>query len=221
MFENRARKRRRNVLLLIVALIFISAFGIGYYLNYSVDTDLTKDKLSEGEAAGYKIPSTLRNPGTGGIQANADSNVDQEKEPITVTNPNNFITASTKVVFKTYFTLCSHIVDKEPEEMKDYINLSESDLKNKFLDWTINEFSTQQVTLRREIQTYCPRHYIIGSKDGNIAIYVYNNDGIKILHEMTESPISILTVDDQKNLEYGIVADSEEELQQKLEGLSD
>lgn len=225
MFENRARKKRKSILLLIVALIFVSAFGFGYYLNFGGDTDLNKDNPSQGEAAGYKIPSSLRNPGTSGIEANADSNVDsnidQEKEQITNSSSDNLITASTKVIFKTYFMLCSHMVDKEPENMKDIINLSETGLKNKFPEWTVNEFSTQQVILKREIQTYCPRHYIIGSKDGYIAIYVYNSDGIKILHEMTENPISILTIDDQKNLEYGIVADSEEELQQKLEGLSD
>jgi hypothetical protein len=113
------------------------------------------------------------------------------------------------------------MVDKEPEDMKEFINLSEEGLKSKFSEWEINEFSTQQVILKREKQTYCPRHFIIGSKDGYIAIYAYNSDGVKTLYEMTDDPISILTTEDQKNLEYGIVADSEEELQQKLEGLSD
>jgi hypothetical protein len=210
---------------LIVALIFVSAFGLGYYLNFSGDTDLPEDKLSQEDGAGYKIPNALKNPIVGGIEANADSNVDpntvQEKEQPTNAIPNDLITAGTKITFKTYFTLCSHIIDKDPENKSDFINLSKSGLGDKFPDWTINEFSSQQVVLKREVQTYCPRHYIIGSKDGYIAIYVYNDDGIKVLHEMTESPISILTTDDQKNLEYGIVADSEEELQQKLEGLSD
>jgi flagellar basal body-associated protein FliL len=229
MFENRARKRKRNILLLIVALIFVSAFGFGYYLNFSGNTDVNKDNTTQGETSGYKIPSNLRNPS--GLVANADPGNDQDKkqdetpiqdqEQATNANPENLITASTKIIFKTYFTLCSHMVDKEPEDMKDFINLSESALKSKFSEWTVNEFSTQQVILKREKQTYCPRHYIIGSKDGYIAIYVYNSDGIKTLYEMTESPVSILTTEDQKNLEYGIVADSEEELQQKLEGLSD
>jgi hypothetical protein len=221
MFENRSRKRRRNILLLIVALIFVSAFGLGYYLNFSGDTDLPENKLGQKEASGYKIPSALKNPIVGGIQAEADSNVVQEKEQPANAIPNDLITASTKITFKTYFTLCSHIIDKEPDNGSGFINLSKSDLMDKLPDWTVNEFSSQQVILKREIQTYCPRHYIIGSKDGYIAIYVYNDDGIKILHEMTESPISILTTEDQNNLEYGIVADSEEELQQKLEGLSD
>ena len=221
MFENRARKKRRSILLLIVALIFVSAFGFGYFLNFGGDVDLNKDNLSPGENVGYKIPNSLRNPITGGIEANADSNVNQEEDQIPIANPENLITASTKVIFRTYFTLCSHMVDKELEDRSDIVNLSEQGLKSKFPDWTVNEFSAQQAILKREIQTYCPRHYIIGTKDGYIAIYVYNSDGIKILHEMTENPISILTIDDQKNLEYGIVADSEDELQQKLEGLSD
>jgi hypothetical protein len=221
MFENRARKKRRNILLLIVALIFVSAFGFGYYLNFGGDLDLEKDNLNPGETAGYKIPSSLRNPVPGGIEANADSNVNGEQDQIPITNTDGLITASTKVIFKTYFTLCSHMVDKELEDKSDVINLSELGLESKFPEWSVDAFSTQQVILKREIQTYCPRHYIIGSKDGYIAIYVYNSDGLKILHEMTEYPTSILTIDDQKNLEYGIVADSEEELQQKLEGLSD
>lgn len=215
MFENRARKRRKNTLLLIIALIFISAFGLGYYLNFGGETNVNKDNSGKVDTTGYKIPSTLRNSG---IVAEADPGIEDDKS--TTAQP-ELITPNTKIVFKTYFTLCSHMVDKEPEDMKEFINLSETQLKDKFSDWTINEFSTQQVILKREIQTYCPRHYIIGSKDGYITIYVYNSDGIKTLYQQTDNPISILTTDDQKNLEYGIVADSEEELQQKLEGLSD
>ena len=218
MFENRSRKRKRNILLLIVALIFVSAFGFGYYLNFGGNTNVDKGTSKE-EKMGYKIPGIIRNPGTGGIVANADPSTEEEKS--TNANSGNLITPNTKIIFKRYFTLCGHMFDKEPEDMKEFINLSEAGLKDKYSDWAINEFSTKQVILRKEIQTYCPRHYIIGSKDGYIAIYVYNIDGVKTLYKMTDNPISILTTEDQKNLEYGIVADSEEEMLQKLEGLSD
>lgn len=219
MFENRARKRRRNAVLLLVALILVSAFGFGYYLNYGGTTDINKDKNNENEKVGYKIPNSIRNPVATDIIANADPG--ESKEQTATANPENLITANTKIIFKTYFTLCSHMVDEDPENIREFVNLSEEALKNKYPDWTVNEFSRQQVILKREIQTYCPRHYIIGAKDGYIAIYVYNNNGEKTLYQMTENPTSILTKEDQNNLEYGIVADNDEELQQKLEGLSD
>jgi hypothetical protein len=219
MFESRSHKRKRNAVLLIVTLILVSAFGFGYYLNYGSDIQINRENEDQGEKVGYQIPNTIRNPGNGGIEANGEHGTIND-QPANA-NPNNLITASTKIVLKTYFTLCGHMVDKDPVDTKDYINLSEEALKNKYPDWTVNEFSTQQVILKREIQTYCPRHYIISSKDGYIAIYVYNEEGVKTLYDMTNDPISILTKEDQSNLEYGIVADSEEELQQKLEGLSD
>lgn len=223
MFENRARRKRRNLLLIGVALILVSAFVFGYYLNYGGSTNVNNNNPDPGNNTTYRIPDSIRNPGIG---VHADPNEDQTnvtdpEEQIASANPNKLITANTKIILKTYFTLCSHMLDKDPEDMKEFINLSEENLKDKFPDWTVSEFSSHQVILKREKQTYCPRHYIIGSKDGYIAIYVYNSEGVKTLYEMTDSPISILTTEDQKNLEYGIVADSEEELQQKLEGLSD
>jgi hypothetical protein len=219
MFENRAHKRKRNTVLLIITLILVSAFGFGYYLNYGSNMDINSDSKGQGDKVGYQIPNSIRNQGTGGIAASADTGTNNEQP--TNANPNSLITTSTKIVFKTYFNLCGHIVDRDPEDIKAFINLSEEALKNKYPDWVVNEFSSQQVILKREIQTYCPKHYIISSKDGYIAIYVYNDDGVKTLFDMTDDPISILTKEDQSKLEYGIVADSEDELQQKLEGLSD
>jgi hypothetical protein len=219
MFENKARKRKRITLLLVVALILISAFGLGYYLNYGSGINVNKENGTNNKNVGFKIPNSIRNPGARDIIANADSN--EEKVDAAASAPDNKITASTKVVFKTYFTLCSHMVDEDPKDIKDFINLTKEDLQVKYPDWSLNEFSTQQVILKREIQTYCPRHYIISSNEGYIAIYVYNSEGVKTLYEMTDDPISVLTVEDQEKLKFGIVADSDEELQQRLEGLSD
>jgi len=219
MFENRARKRRKNAVLLIVALILISAFGFGYYLNYGSSTNVNRENDEQDKNVGYKIPNSIRNPGPTDLIANADTV--PEKDQIATADPENLIKANTKIIFKTYFSLCSHMVDENQDDTREFVNLSEEALKTKYPDWAINEFSTQQVILKREIQTYCPRHYIIGVKDGYIAIYVYNNDGIKTLYQMTDNPTSILTREDQDKLQYGIVADNDEELQQKLEGLSD
>ncbi|MGB7604938.1 MAG: BofC C-terminal domain-containing protein [Lutisporaceae bacterium] len=214
MFENRNRQRKKNIGLVIVALFFFIAFGFGYYLNYDENDNISNNTINSGDTADYRIPDSIRNPYT---TVDAEAPEDQSTNAST----DNFITPSTKVIFKTYFTLCGHMLDKDPENMEDLINLSEEELKLKFTDWKVNEFSKQQVILSREISTYCPRHYIIGVKDGYIAIYVYDAEGKKILYEETEISISTLTAEDQKNLEYGIIADSEDELQQKLEGFSE
>lgn len=234
MFENRARKKRRNAFLLLLGLLLIVAFGFGYYLNYGDIADVGKENPEQGSKAGYEIPDSIKNPGTGttdnkenpassgGTQITPDTPVanGEEDRPVTVI-PNNLVTANTRIIFKTYYTLCSHMIDQELLDTKELVNMTETKLAERYPDWSVAEFSSKQVILKREIQTYCPRHFIISSKDGYVAIYVYNSDGVKTLFEMTDNPISVLTPDDQRNLEYGIVADSEEELQQTLEGLGD
>lgn len=214
MFENRNKQRKKNIGLVIVALIFFIAFSFGYYLNYGGNDNIDKKTTYSGDTSDYRIPDSIRNPYT---TVDAEAPEDQSTNAST----DNFITPSTKVIFKTYFTLCGHMLDKDPTNMEDLINLSEGELKLKYPDWRVNEFSQRQVILSREISTYCPRHYIIGIKDGYIAIYVYDPEGKKVLYEETEISISTLTAEDQKNLEYGIIADSEDELQQKLEGFSE
>lgn len=224
MFENRRRHRKRNTILLIVALILLAAFSFGYYLNYGDNQDISKNTTYNNDPSGYRIPDSIKNPASPGNvipQVEAQEPSSSNDSTNVSANTDNFITPNTKVILKTYFTLCSHMLDKEPEDPKSLINMTEGQLKNKYPDWTVKEFSQHQVILTREKQTYCPRHYIIGVKDGYIAIYVYDSEGKKTLYEETETSILTLTPEDQKNLEYGIVADTEDELQQKLEGFSE
>ncbi|MDF2519962.1 MAG: hypothetical protein K0R84_590 [Clostridia bacterium] len=220
MFEDRSRQRRKNLVLLTVFLILLAAFGFGYYMNYGGNDNAGKNATYNNDVSGYRIPDSIRNQDP---SDNVITEVEAEtpEDHSTNASSNDCITPTTKVIFKTYFTLCGHMLDKDPDSMDDLINLTEEDLKNKYNDWKVNEFSQKQVILTREKQTYCPRHYIIGVKDGNIAIYVYDAEGNKVLHDETDTPISTLTPEDQKNLEYGVVADSEDELQQKLEGFSE
>lgn len=222
MFENRKRQRRKNVVLLIFVLILLSAFSFGYYLNYGGE-DVGKNTTYKEDPSGYRIPDTIKNPANPGAVIPQIPTVQAEEPQDKSANANtdNFITPNTNVLLKTYFTLCGHMLDKEPENRKELVNLTEEQLKAKYMDWTVKEFSPQQVILTREIQTFCPRHYIIGVKDGFIAIYVYNSEGKKELYEETETSISTLTPEDQAKLEYGIIANSEDELQEKLEGFSE
>ncbi len=220
MFENKNRQRKKNIGLVIVALFFLIAFGFGYYLNYDENYNISNNTINSGDTSDYRIPDSIRNPSAAGdIITTVDAEAHEAQN--TDTSADNIITQSTKVIFKTYYTLCGHMLDEDPQDMINLINLSEEELKLKFSDWKVNEFSKQQVILSREISTYCPRHYIIGVKDGYIAIYVYDSEGKKVLFEQTDISISTLTAEDQKNLEYGIIADSEDELQQKLEGFSE
>ena len=90
----------------------------------------------------------------------------------------------------------------------------------KNVGWDLVEIKENLITLKREIDTYCPNHYIISLEGQYIAIYTYNEDGERVLKETTDISIYALTPEDQAILESGIVSDTEEDLEQKLEGFS-
>ncbi|MFA7412600.1 MAG: BofC C-terminal domain-containing protein, partial [Tissierellaceae bacterium] len=64
----------------------------------------------------------------------------------------------------------------------------------------------------------CENHYVIGEKDGNIAIYRIDENGERKLETFfPDYPISLLMEIDQNKLIEGIVIDSQEELSDVLE----
>ena len=98
--------------------------------------------------------------------------------------------------------------------------MSEQLLKEKYMNWNITAFSPPIVELGRTIDTYCPKHYIIGVDNGYIAIFVYDENGQKLMQEKTDISIATLTPEDQQALNGGIVVDTEEQKEQTLEGFS-
>jgi hypothetical protein len=99
--------------------------------------------------------------------------------------------------------------------------MSDIQLKEKYPDWELSAFSPPIVEMSRKIDTYCPNHFIIGEEDGYITIYVYDDNGKKIVQEKTDITLATLTPEDQQALKGGIIVDTEDQKEQTLEGFSD
>lgn len=219
MFEDRNIRRKRRYFLAAVFLLLASAaFGIGYYFN----VEPPKDEVDPGNPAkaNLQIPDSLINPTPNEEppeQVNGDNSMSQE-----VNMPNkDFLTPNTQLIFKTYYNYCKHTIDKSVQAVNDEINLNEQQLKEKYTGWEVSAFSPPIVELSRTIDTYCPNHFIIGADKGYIAIYVYDENGNKLLQEKTDISIATLPPEDQQALTAGIVVDTEDQKEQTLEGFSD
>nr|WP_246566708.1 BofC C-terminal domain-containing protein [Tissierella simiarum] len=82
----------------------------------------------------------------------------------------------------------------------------------------IISYTNKQIVLREDRNHLCPNHYIIGEKEGNIAIFKVDERGQRILDKVfPDYPISLLKEIDQEKLKEGIMVDSEEELSDILE----
>lgn len=219
MFEDRSiRRKRRFVLVGVFLLLASAAFGVGYFFNAEAPEAL--DDPKDPAKVSLQIPDSLINPKTVKEpfeQVNADSTTDQ-----TVSlQEGELLTPNTQMIFKTYFNSCGHSVEKSVQASKDEINMSDKQLEEKYPDWEITAFSPPIVEMSRKIDTYCPNHYIIGAENGFITIYVYNEDGQKIVQEKTDISLATLTPEDQQALTGGIVVDTVDQKEQTLEGFSD
>lgn len=201
MFEDKRKSRIKRVFLLF-SLLFLVAFIISYYINngYEIKEDESLSKVNKN----LIIPNSVKN----------------YEKPI---NEDEFlykVKESTQFCYLTYFKMCGHKIEKSISAPDSYIGLSIEELKHRIEGWEVSEIKDDNIFMIKEIDTFCPNHFIIGVKDDNIAIYIYNENGEKILKEKTDININILTPEDQVFLTSGIVADTEDDMEQKLEGFS-
>ena len=206
MFEDRKKSRFRTVLLLL-GVVFLAAFILGYYLNSGAkveDNDISKVNNN------LEIPDSLK----------SFSKPNQENDFISTYDSMGRVKESTILSYVTYFKMCGHKTEKNIATPQTFIGLNFEELQQRIEGWQINEMTEERVIFTRDIDTFCPRHFIIGVKDDNIAIYIYNENGEKTLKEKTDIDINILTPEDQMLLHSGIVADTEDDMELKIEGFS-
>lgn len=201
MFEYRKRKRIGAIITISVFLVLTAAFGIGYFLNFNTPESIEESSTKPDPF--FKIPDIAKDaelaaslPGT------------------------ELVTIKTVLHFKTYYPICGHTLEKTVIVPQQAVNMNRTELQNLYSEWEITDFSSVKVTLQREVEGLCPAHFIIGSLDGFVAIYTYNENGEKVLKEKTDISLATLTPEDQSSIESGIIADTEDDLIQKLEGLS-
>lgn len=211
MFEDRKRRKTKKMLLALFIVFVVGAFSLGYYLNVDFE-----DSSSSGDEINYQIPDEFINPNT---LIDDDKPKETTEELINIIS-NDRVTPNSTLIFKTYYSKCDHYNEKKSIPTAEEINMDENALKLRYQDWELGSFSLENIVFNRVIDAYCTNHYIIGIYGGNIAVFQYDEDGEKILKEETEISIAIFTPEDQKALQDGIVADSEEELYLKIEGFS-
>lgn len=130
---------------------------------------------------------------------------------------NTKISPNAVLIFKTEYNKCGHILNKYQNASENEVNLTKEQLQEKYKDWEIVGFAEKEVVLLQKIEESCNQHYVIREKDGNLAIYVIDEDNDEILKEVTGISTEYLTQLDLLKLEDGIRVNGLEELNAKLE----
>lgn len=122
-----------------------------------------------------------------------------------------------KMVIEKKFSKCGHTTVNILDVPKELVNLTESEIREKYSGWELTSFSEKEFTLYRIIEANCDDHYVLKDEDGYIAVYAEFTDEIKNLVEKTEIDVNSLREEDRLDLAEGIRIYGKEELTSLIE----
>ena len=132
------------------------------------------------------------------------------------------ISPNTLMEERIHYSTCGHIITKITVVEDELINMS----KNEFSEYVeanspskrLISYSASKITMGVVKNHLCEKHFIIGEKDGKIAIFKIGENGEKIVDKIfSDYPISLLMEIDKEKIINGITVDDEEELSEILE----
>ena len=139
-------------------------------------------------------------------------------EPATVVDTQEeTITPSTKMVYQYYYP--SDDVTETAEEVPPYflVGLTRSDMETNYQEWELLSFSPKEVVLRRTVEGNSHERYIVGVKNGYVAVFYEEEQNGVSLKEQTNIPVSSLDEEEQKRLAEGILVVGKDRLAQVLQ----
>lgn len=126
-------------------------------------------------------------------------------------SPNCFITE------KTYYKKCEHTTNKYIELPKDLVNKTKKDVEEKYPDYKIETFESNNIVLYKEKEGECGEHFLVKDNEGTVTIYQILENGSKKEYEATDITTEYLPETDKINMHNGIEVIGKQELNQLIE----
>ena len=125
---------------------------------------------------------------------------------------------NTQIILTDKYKFCNHEIDTNVLVDSKNINMTYEEIKNMYNDYEIAEFNSKYIRLQKEIETYCPYHYILKATDGKIGIYNQIDENKLELFNLLDINIDSLRENDKKLfLGEGIKIYGQEELYEFIE----
>lgn len=125
-------------------------------------------------------------------------------------------TPNTKIIFETYFVKCGHSEVEQNIINAEDVNKTKEQISEKYSDYKLIRFSTDEIKFYREKNQMCQNHYVLKEKDGKIVVYYFDETGEEKLKNETDILTKYLPDEDIELLKKGIKANSEAQLNQIL-----
>jgi len=126
-------------------------------------------------------------------------------------------TPNTLIIYKTYYTKCKHYIRRYEDIDISLVNLTEKEFKEKTRGWNIENFSSGEIELSKEEETFCNEHYKLKLENNVIVIYKIDEAGVETEYEQTGITTEYLTNEDVLKLTTGIEVYGKENLSSTME----
>lgn len=160
--------------------------------------------------------------------AKIDKNIDDDINEIAINNINSETVKETNtkeekispnafITYKIKYKKCGHETTEYKEIPKEMVNLTKIELKEKYNDWNIEEFSDTNIILKKESKESCDEHFILKDKDGIVTVFKKDENGEEREYEITDISTEYLTDTDKINMKNGIEVNGIQNLNQLIE----
>jgi len=119
---------------------------------------------------------------------------------------------NTKLIYRYFYTQ-DNVTKETAEPAPEYLyGLDMEQMRSICSDWDIIRFSSEKVIMRKVIEGSSKEAYIIGEKDGYLAVYFEDAEKGFRLKEKTEIPLYVLPAEEERKIKIGIHVNGDEEL---------
>ena len=186
-----------KIFTIVGAAALISGTAIGYSVFDSdpVLTDKTEIKNAQPET-GVQVQQT----DDGALQEASAGNGLDENAVFTYEIYNDITDMSDSVRGSCPYEL----IGKEMTDVKEF-----------YPDWQVTEFSSDAVTLRKNLGMDNTDRYVVGIYEGYVAVFYENSE--EGIYMLTDTPVSVLEDDKRALLEEGIYVEGRDRLNRILE----
>lgn len=149
--------------------------------------------------------------------------VNDEKNDIKITNTLEIVTKEEKttpntlMIYKIYYTKCNHFINEYKDIDISAVNLNKQEIKDINKEWTITEFSPEQIVLEKQENDFCKEHFKLKIENNIIKIFSLDEKNNETLYEETNITTEYLTDEDILRLKEGILVYGKENLTSVLE----
>ncbi len=194
----------------IALLVGILCFFISFYMYRNISN--TVNNINEKAQSEVYAQNDTNINNDKDEEETKTSEYNKETNTLEMVMADNTINESTKMVYQYYYKDEGKM--EESEEVPPYflLGFDFNDMLEYYPDWQIVSFSGEEVVMRKIVDEKKENSFIITQKDGYIAVYYEDENKGEILYQMTETPISVLTQEEQVRLNDGIIVKGEYEL---------